>query len=118
MTEETGQGIHQELQDLREQFRQFRNWLISGVITSIIAFSGQAVVVAWKAADITSQVGENKESGDETRSLVDRINEEQLRRTSSVDRVGEIQSDLKLMNQLMLSVRDDVVRMQAKEESK
>lgn len=115
MTEETGQGIYDEVMDLRQQFHEFRKWILGGALAMTVSLIGQAAIVAWKASDVTSQVEHNEQSIAKNSELANRINEEQLRRTAQVNAIGEIRADMSSMRQLMQDVRDDVLRLKAKE---
>ena len=119
MTEETGQGIHDELNDLRHQFEDFRKWIIGGALAMTFSLIGQAAIVAWNASSVTTQVEHNRITISEAKSLSERINEEQIRLASQLNSIGEIRADIRAdissMRQLMQEVRDDVLRLKAKE---
>jgi len=118
MTEETGQGIHNEINDLRQQFEEFRKWIIGGALAMTFSLIGQAAIVAWNASSVTTQVEHNRITISEAKILSERINEEQIRRASQLNSIGEIRADIRAdissMRQLMQEVRDDVVRLKAK----
>jgi hypothetical protein len=114
MTEETGLGIYSELNDLRDQFRDFRKWIIGGAFGMIVALVGQSAVVAWKASDVNTQVHTNAKSIAETKALAERTNEEQIRRSVQFEALKEIKEDMAAMRVMMQAVRDDVVRLQTK----
>jgi len=115
MTEEIGHGIREEVGDLRDQFRAFRNWIVGGALAMTIALIGQSAVIAWKASDISSLAMHNERHITETRKIADRNNDEIQRRAAAINQVSEIRSDIAALRDLMQDVRDDVVRLKAKE---
>ena len=118
MTEEVGHGIREEVGDLRDQFRAFRNWIISGALAMTIALIGQSAVIAWKASDIASLATHNERRITEARQIADRNNDEIQRRAAAINQVGEIRSDIAALRDLMQSVREDVLRLKVRDDHK
>lgn len=110
MTEETGQGIHAEMEDLRKEFRDFRKWIISG----LVAFILQGGYILWNAGKVEQRVTNVEKSVTKHEEILSDVHEEQLRRSSLYSSVSEMQSDLKLVRSLLQDVRDDVVLLKAK----
>ena len=60
MTDATGREIHEEINDLRGQFREFRKIIIGGAIAMVLSMATQAGIVAWNASEVHSQVRQNQ----------------------------------------------------------